>query len=98
MPSDGMAVKDYKTPAPLLTEVVATDRMVIVESSRSLALRGLTTPPWSPAFLSSDPELPRNLSNLCAPDETGHEAAMDVVILAAAAAFRIRNTIVTKMN
>jgi len=29
-----MAVEDYKAPAPLLTEIVATDRMVIVESSR----------------------------------------------------------------
>src|SRR5438105_4463316 len=46
-----MAVEDYKAPAPLLTEILAMDRMVIVESSRRPRMRAptwgkLSAMPW----------------------------------------------------
>lgn len=37
-----MAVEGYKAPAPLLTEIIAMDRMVIVESSRRPRMRAPT--------------------------------------------------------
>jgi DNA-binding transcriptional LysR family regulator len=38
-----LAVEDYKAPAPLVTDIVATDRMVIVESHRRRRMR---VPTW----------------------------------------------------
>lgn len=46
-----LAVEDYRAPAPLLTDIVATDRIVIVESSRHPRMRAptwqkLSEKPW----------------------------------------------------